>query len=222
MSLHFLLQSSVSTHDSNNNDRLELLNLYVNVSCAYHNLAPIRPLFIVTHPSSQILASKTKFFALFQSNYAYNYKQDADVTYTRARMYDLPSSSTFAGANNFNRPGSGFGSGGGSGGGATGRSAMLGRAASSSTSSLVGIGGAHQHHATTGMTGGAHNLPLAAPAGGDVDKTRTNLIVNYLPQDMAERELFGLFTPFGAIESCKIMRDLKVSVNSFLLYLSLS
>lgn len=144
--------------------------------------------------SSQTLASKIKFFALFQSNYAYNYKQDADFTYTRARMFDLPSSNTFAGGNNYGRPGSGFG---GPGRG----SAMMGRAASSSTSSLVGIG--------AGGTTGAGQLPFAQ-ASGDVDKSKTNLIVNYIPQDMSERELFGLFTPFGPIESCKIMRDLKV------------
>lgn len=39
----------------------------------------------------------------------------------------------------------------------------------------------------------------------------TNLIINYLPQDMSERELYSLFSTMGPIESCKIMRDMKVS-----------
>ena len=39
----------------------------------------------------------------------------------------------------------------------------------------------------------------------------TNLIVNYLPQDMSERELYTVFSTMGQIESCRIMRDLKVS-----------
>lgn len=37
----------------------------------------------------------------------------------------------------------------------------------------------------------------------------TNLIVNYIPQDMSERELYSMFSTMGPIESCRIMRDLK-------------
>lgn len=39
----------------------------------------------------------------------------------------------------------------------------------------------------------------------------TNLIVNYLPQDMTDREFYSLFSTMGPIESCRIMRDFKVS-----------
>lgn len=39
----------------------------------------------------------------------------------------------------------------------------------------------------------------------------TNLIVNYLPQDMTDRELYSLFRNSGPIESCRIMRDFKVN-----------
>lgn len=120
-------------------------------------------------------------------------------------MFDLPSSNTFGGGNNFNRPGSG-------GFGGPGRGHMMGRAASSSTSSLVGIGAGGGGPAGPGLS-------FHTTASGDVDKSKTNLIVNYIPQDMAERELFGLFTPFGPIESCKIMRDLKVSTNTNSFYL---
>lgn len=38
----------------------------------------------------------------------------------------------------------------------------------------------------------------------------TNLIVNYLPQDMTDRELYSLFRHSGPIESCRVMRDFKV------------
>lgn len=39
----------------------------------------------------------------------------------------------------------------------------------------------------------------------------TNLIINYLPQDMTDRELFSLFRTMGQIESCRIMRDFKTN-----------
>lgn len=109
-------------------------------------------------------------------------------------MFDLPSSSTFGpGGNSFN---SGMGGGGGGGGGNHSgphhnphnrphSTTMLGHPSSSSTSSLAGA--------------------LACSS------QQTNLIINYLPQDMTERELFSVFTTMGPIESCKIMRDLKVS-----------
>lgn len=41
----------------------------------------------------------------------------------------------------------------------------------------------------------------------------TNLIVNYLPQDMTDRELYSLFRHSGPIESCRVMRDFKVKGN---------
>uniref|UniRef100_U5EQ96 Putative sex-lethal family splicing factor n=1 Tax=Corethrella appendiculata TaxID=1370023 RepID=U5EQ96_9DIPT len=93
------------------------------------------------------------------SNYAsYGPPQDTDFTYTRARMYDMPSSSTFGTVPN---------------------------TSSSSTSSLTGLNNLSSNNATT------------------------NLIINYLPQDMAERELHSMFSTMGPLESCKIIRDLK-------------
>ena len=38
----------------------------------------------------------------------------------------------------------------------------------------------------------------------------TNLIINYLPQDMTERELHSIFSTMGPVESCRVMRDFKV------------
>ncbi|XP_062714612.1 protein sex-lethal isoform X3 [Aedes albopictus] len=37
----------------------------------------------------------------------------------------------------------------------------------------------------------------------------TNLIVNYLPQDLTERDLYSMFSTMGQIETCRIMRDVK-------------
>lgn len=39
------------------------------------------------------------------------------------------------------------------------------------------------------------------------DDTRTNLIINYLPQEMTEEELRTLFSSVGCLESCKLIRD---------------
>jgi RNA recognition motif-containing protein len=41
---------------------------------------------------------------------------------------------------------------------------------------------------------------------------RNNLIVNYLPQNMTDKDLYSLFSPFGPLDSCRIMRDYKVNI----------
>ena len=38
-------------------------------------------------------------------------------------------------------------------------------------------------------------------------ETRTNLIVNYLPQTMSQDDIRALFSSLGDIESCKLIRD---------------
>lgn len=44
--------------------------------------------------------------------------------------------------------------------------------------------------------------------GGDDGKdSKTNLIVNYLPQSMSQDELRSLFTSIGEVESAKLIRD---------------
>lgn len=45
-------------------------------------------------------------------------------------------------------------------------------------------------------------------AGGD--SCKTNLIVNYLPQTMTEKDLYAMFMTIGPIESCRVMKDFKV------------
>ncbi|XP_051496655.1 ELAV-like protein 3 isoform X3 [Apus apus] len=51
-------------------------------------------------------------------------------------------------------------------------------------------------------------LPNGAPPGpAAADDSKTNLIVNYLPQSMSQEELRSLFGSLGDIESCKLVRD---------------
>lgn len=73
------------------------------------------------------------------------------------------------------------------------QSHLVGHFSSASTSSLSGLG------LNSGGCG----------SGSETTSTTTNLIVNSLPQDMTERELYSLFVTMGPIESCRVMRDLK-------------
>lgn len=60
--------------------------------------------------------------------------------------------------------------------------------------------------------GGVSHMSSASTSSltGPASNSGTNLIVNYLPQDMTDRELYSLFRPSGPIETCRIMRDYKV------------
>lgn len=39
------------------------------------------------------------------------------------------------------------------------------------------------------------------------EESKTNLIVNYLPQTMTQEEIRLLFSSIGEVESCKLIRD---------------
>lgn len=43
------------------------------------------------------------------------------------------------------------------------------------------------------------------------DEPKPNIIVNYLPQNLTDKEFFHLFAPYGPMESIKIMRDSQVT-----------
>ncbi|VEN54317.1 unnamed protein product, partial [Callosobruchus maculatus] len=43
--------------------------------------------------------------------------------------------------------------------------------------------------------------------GGGQEESKTNLIVNYLPQNMTQEEIRSLFSSIGEVESCKLIRD---------------
>ncbi len=40
-----------------------------------------------------------------------------------------------------------------------------------------------------------------------MEESKTNLIVNYLPQTMTQDEIRSLFSNMGELESCKLIRD---------------
>lgn len=52
-------------------------------------------------------------------------------------------------------------------------------------------------------------------SGNGQDESKTNLIVNYLPQTMTQEEIRSLFSSIGDVESCKLIRD-KVTGKLFL------
>ncbi|MGH0183809.1 UNVERIFIED_CONTAM: hypothetical protein FKN15_013269 [Acipenser sinensis] len=60
---------------------------------------------------------------------------------------------------------------------------------------------------SNGPTG--NNLPNGpvVSTNGSTDDSKTNLIVNYLPQNMTQEEFKSLFGSIGEIESCKLVRD---------------
>ena len=60
------------------------------------------------------------------------------------------------------------------------------------------------------MTNGGSSTPDAGQNGngnGNNDESKTNLIVNYLPQTMTQEEIRSLFSSIGELESCKLIRD---------------
>lgn len=76
---------------------------------------------------------------------------------------------------------------------------------------------------------GQQNGGSGGQVGGGQEESKTNLIVNYLPQTMTQEEIRSLFSSIGEVESCKLIRD-KVTgkhfatdfaLNAFLLLLLL-
>lgn len=55
----------------------------------------------------------------------------------------------------------------------------------------------------------AYSLPngFESPLGDEPKDAKTNLIVNYLPQNMSQDELRSLFSSIGEVESAKLIRD---------------
>lgn len=63
----------------------------------------------------------------------------------------------------------------------------------------------HQHAAQLHQNGGTTS-PASTESQTD-DCSKTNLIVNYLPQTMTQEEIKALFSSIGEVESCKLIRD---------------
>uniref|UniRef100_A0A8C2ZH37 ELAV like neuron-specific RNA binding protein 4 n=1 Tax=Cyclopterus lumpus TaxID=8103 RepID=A0A8C2ZH37_CYCLU len=58
-----------------------------------------------------------------------------------------------------------------------------------------------------GPTANSRGCPSPMQTGQSNDDSKTNLIVNYLPQNMTQEEFRSLFGSIGEIESCKLVRD---------------
>ena len=59
------------------------------------------------------------------------------------------------------------------------------------------------------MHGGNSSMgsPGSANSPHGSEDSKTNLIVNYLPQTMTQEEIRSLFSSIGEVESCKLIRD---------------
>ena len=51
------------------------------------------------------------------------------------------------------------------------------------------------------------NSSVGSPPSTTCEDSKTNLIVNYLPQNMTQEEIRSLFSSIGEVESCKLVRD---------------
>ncbi|XP_053326165.1 ELAV-like protein 4 isoform X4 [Spea bombifrons] len=60
---------------------------------------------------------------------------------------------------------------------------------------------------SNGPSSNSRNCPSPMQTGAATDDSKTNLIVNYLPQNMTQEEFRSLFGSIGEIESCKLVRD---------------
>ncbi|XP_041091625.1 ELAV-like protein 3 isoform X10 [Polyodon spathula] len=60
---------------------------------------------------------------------------------------------------------------------------------------------------SNGPTGNSLPSCPVVSTNGSTDDSKTNLIVNYLPQNMTQEEFKSLFGSIGEIESCKLVRD---------------
>ncbi|XP_048861095.1 ELAV-like protein 4, partial [Brienomyrus brachyistius] len=60
---------------------------------------------------------------------------------------------------------------------------------------------------TNGPSSNSRSCPSPMQTGSSNDDSKTNLIVNYLPQNMTQEEFRSLFGSIGEIESCKLVRD---------------
>ncbi|VDK67355.1 unnamed protein product [Litomosoides sigmodontis] len=69
-------------------------------------------------------------------------------------------------------------------------------------SQILSNGNSNQCYASSSM------LPSNSPTlENDSEMKATNLIINYLPQNMTQEEVHALFSTLGEIDSCKLVRD---------------
>lgn len=71
------------------------------------------------------------------------------------------------------------------------------------------------HASSTGSSGNSATTTGGGGGTNSQEESKTNLIVNYLPQTMTQEEIRSLFSSIGDVESCKLIRD-KVTGNYIL------
>jgi ELAV like protein 2/3/4 len=62
-------------------------------------------------------------------------------------------------------------------------------------------------HNNNNSTNNSMDSPTFANSPQGSEDSKTNLIVNYLPQTMTQEEIRSLFSSVGEVESCKLIRD---------------
>ncbi|XP_050313407.1 ELAV-like protein 3 isoform X2 [Anthonomus grandis grandis] len=67
---------------------------------------------------------------------------------------------------------------------------------------------------SNGLDSGVGQQNGSSNNGGGQEESKTNLIVNYLPQTMTQEEIRSLFSSIGEVESCKLIRDKVTDKNS--------
>lgn len=60
---------------------------------------------------------------------------------------------------------------------------------------------------TSGIVEAQQNGNGSSTGSNGQEESKTNLIVNYLPQTMTQEEIRLLFSSIGEVESCKLIRD---------------
>lgn len=60
---------------------------------------------------------------------------------------------------------------------------------------------------TNDASSNCDNSSIGSPPSTCCEDSKTNLIVNYLPQNMSQEEIRSLFSSIGEVESCKLVRD---------------
>lgn len=66
------------------------------------------------------------------------------------------------------------------------------------------MNGIHDPSSPLNQNGSLHTSNLSVQS---LEESKTNLIVNYLPQTMTQEEIRSLFSSVGEVESCKLIRD---------------
>lgn len=98
----------------------------------------------------------------------------------------------------------------GQAGNATGSSSPGGNSAAAAANAAAAAAGAAAVAAAAAAAaqngGGGGNVSGSSSTQPD-DDSKTNLIVNYLPQTMTQEEIRSLFSSIGEVESCKLIRD---------------